>query len=345
MPAAAALRAPQAIEELPDSTPLLGDHARLRARWDADGVLFFRDVISHAAIARVRDAYLARLKEVGVVADGETEPRWSGRNRVDGARATPIGDEVWRGLVADPSFDRVVRSFLGEAPAWVPIVVHRAAPPLPANAPAETFGTRHQDGPYNYGIDFVTCWVPLMDIDDTVGGLAVVPGSQKGSLYPVDPARNTGERVGIPADAIPDAAWRRPDYKVGDLLMFHSMTAHAGLPNRSDRMRLSTDIRFLPGSVAKPLVGRMLAADEAAISLAEESGTEVSLVIDERTVVRGPKGHPVFGGDRAGVLFPGANLIVVPDERGHAKLIRSVSRKYIDLPATWFEQLPANWVN
>ncbi|MET0239598.1 MAG: phytanoyl-CoA dioxygenase family protein [Sphingobium sp.] len=332
------------IEELPDSAPLLADPEKLRERWKNDGVLYFRDVVDHDAIARIRDEYLARLKEMGVVDADETESNWNGKDRLDGALARLIGDEVWRDLVADPSLDRVVRTFLGEAPNWVPIVVHRSAPPLPADAKPETFGARHQDGIYNYGIDFVTCWIPLMDIDDEVGGLAVVPGSHKGSLYPPDVFKDPNNRVGIPAGAIPDSAWRRPNYKAGDILMFHSMTAHTGLPNKSGKIRLSTDIRFLPSSVAKPFVGQVITTDEKNVELKDESGEVVSVVIDEATIVRGPKGHPVIGEDRKGILFPDADIIVVPDERGHAKLIRSVSRKYVDLPATWYDSFPARWV-
>lgn len=333
------------VAELPDSTPLLADPERLRERWRDDGVLFFRGVVDHSAIAKVRDEYLARLKEIGVVDADETQSNWNGRDRLDGALARPIGDDVWRDLVADPSLDGVVRTFLGEAPTWVPIVVHRTAPPANSGANPDTFATRHQDGVYNYGIDFITCWIPLMDIDDEVGGLAVVPGSHKGSLYPPDAFDNPDKRVGIPSGTIPDSAWRRPDYKVGDLLMFHSMTAHAGLPNRSGKLRLSTDIRFLPESIAKPFVGKVLSANDTAVELKDETGVEMAFVIDEQTIVRGPKGSPVIGKDRAGILFPDADVIVVPDDRGHAILIRSVSRKYVDLPAAWYETFPANWVN
>jgi hypothetical protein len=331
------------IDQLPDSAPLLADPEALRRRWREDGALFFRGVIDRSAIAKVRDEYLARLKELNVVDAAASGSDWNGNDRVDGALARPIPDDVWRTLVAEPSFDAVVRTFLGEAPTWVPIVVHRTAPPLAPGTNAETFAARHQDGIYNYGIDFVTCWVPLMDIDDEVGGLAVVPGSHKGSLYPPDVFKDPSKRIGIPPDAIPDSAWRRPDYKAGDVLMFHSMTAHAGLPNRSNKLRLSMDIRFLPASAA-PFVGRVAAAGEGQVSLRTERGQEMTFVIDESTIVRGPKGHPVTGADREGILFPDAEIIVMPDDRGHAMLIRSSSRKYVDLPAAWYETLPANWV-
>lgn len=336
-------KATMKIGELVDSTPLLTDPEALRLRWREDGALFFRNAIDPGAIATVRGEYLARLKALNVVDQEEGEAVWNGNNRLNGACARPIHDDVWRTLVADPSFDRVVRTLLGEAPTWLPIVVHRTAPPSASGASAEPFAARHQDGIYNYGIDFITCWVPLMDIDDEVGGLAVVPGSHKSSLYPPDVFKDPNRRVGIPAGAIPDAAWRRPNYKAGDLLMFHSMTAHAGLPNTSNKLRLSMDIRFLPASAA-PLVGRLAGWHDGRVEVVTSRGEVVPFIIDERTVVRGPKGHPVHGEDRGGILFPDAEIIVMPDERGHAKLIRSVSRKYVDLPATWYDTLPAGWV-
>jgi hypothetical protein len=318
---------------------LLHDHQALRARWDADGVLYFKNVIDQDTISAVRNEYLARLKDVGVVAQAETQPIWSGLNRLDGKLARPIADDVWRGLVTSPSFDAVVSNFLGEAPTWVPIVVHRAAPPAGPSIGVDNFQAGHQDGIYNYGIDFITCWVPLMDIDEEVGGLAVVPGSHGKYHYGQRP--NAGvNRTGV----FPDSAWRRPDYKPGDLLMFHSMTAHAGLPNRSDKIRLSVDIRFLPGSAPKPIVGTVIGYDGTTVKMQAESGEHLNLIVDEESVIRGPKGTPLLAEARTGVLFPGAAIIAVPDTSGRAKLVRSVSRKYLDLPATWFTELPPNWV-
>jgi ectoine hydroxylase-related dioxygenase (phytanoyl-CoA dioxygenase family) len=329
------------IDELPDSAPLLADHAALRARWEEDGVLYFKNVIDQDTIAAVRHEYLARLKDVGVVAPDQAEPVWSGVKRIDGKLARPVADATWRGLVSSPSFDAVVRKFLGEAPAWVPIVVHRAAPPADkATIGPDNFKAGHQDGVYNYGIDFITCWVPLMEIDEEVGGLAVVPGSHRADHYGKHAGPSGVNRTGV----FPESAWRRPDYKPGDLLMFHSMTAHAGLPNRSDKIRLSVDIRFLPGSLPKPIVGSVLGYDGTIVRMQAESGEALNFIADDATVVRGPKGTPVAGEARTGVLFPGAAIIAVPDTSGRAKLVRSVSRKYLDLPADWFAELPPNWV-
>ena len=206
------------IDELPDSAPLLNDPEKLRARWEADGALYFKNIIDADAIAEVRNDYLGRLKDQGVVASGESQPIWNGVNRLDGKLARPISDSVWQNLVAHPSFDAAVRSFLGEAPVWVPIVVHRSAPPAdPAKINADPFFAGHQDGVSNYGIDFITCWVPLMEIDDSVGGLAVVPGSHKAVHYNKYPDETNVVRTGV----FQDSEWRRPNYKPGDLLMFH----------------------------------------------------------------------------------------------------------------------------
>jgi 1-deoxypentalenic acid 11beta-hydroxylase len=239
----------------------------------------------------------------------------------------------------------VVAKFLGEAPAWVPIVVHRAAPPADkASIGPDPFKAGHQDGVYNYGIEFITCWVPLMEIDETVGGLAVVPGSHKEIHY----GKNQGAAQGTAnigrTGVFPDSAWRRPDYKPGDLLMFHSMTAHAGLPNSSGKFRLSVDIRFLPGSMPTPIVGAVRAYDGAQLQIQTEADETVTLTVDAATAVRGPKGNQLLGEARPGVLFPGAAIIAAPDAGGRAKLVRSASRKYLDLPADWYTVLPPNWV-
>lgn len=329
------------LREPPDSTPLLSDRGKLRERWEADGYLYFRGVIDTAAIAAVRNEYLAKLKDVGLVAEGESEPVWSGLDHLDSSLATPISDEVWRKLVADPSFDSLVRRFAGVSPSWLPIVVHRAAPPAePARIAGDPFFAGHQDGVNNFGMDLITCWVPLMDIDEAVGGLAVVPGTHKAAHYNKHPAETNVVRSGV----FPDSAWLRPNYKAGDVLMFHNMAVHAGLPNRSNMMRLSVDIRFLADPGSQPVVGSVIGFDGTKVQLAVASGERVELTVDDETIVRGPKGTPVFGDARNGVLFPGAEVIAAPEATGRATLVRSVSRKFLDLPAAWFKELPANWV-
>lgn len=329
---------------LPDSTPLIDHPEELRARWETDGVLYFHQVVDPVAIAAVRDNYIARLQELGLVAQGATEPTWTGVNKVDGKHASKIDDRVWQQLVHEPSFARPIRAFLGKDPAWVPIVVHRSAPPVGVQG-ADIHQGRHQDGVFNFGIEFITCWVPLMDIDAQVGGLAVVPGSHKRSYYDYAEDEIPNQAGAIAPGRIADELWRRPDYKVGDILMFHGMTAHTGLPNTSDRFRLSIDVRYVPKPDPAPMVGTVTGFDGQAVQLTVNGGEEVRLTVDDGTMVRGPKGNRVLGDALSSVLFEGANVIAMPDRPGHARLVRSVSRKYIDVPAAWFSELPSGWVN
>ena len=331
-------------DRLEDSTPLLDRRDDLLARWKRDGALYFRQVIDPEAIAAVRNTYMEQLQVLGLVADGETQPIWTGGRKVDGKRASPVADGVWQGLVRHPSFDRVIRTFLGEAPSWVPIVVHRTTPPLGVPAHGDIYQGRHQDGPFNFGIGFITCWVPLMDIDDAVGGLAVAPGSHTRSYHGLSQGEIPTYASPIAPGLIADDQWVRPDYRIGDMLMFHGMTAHAGLPNASDRFRLSIDVRYIPSSEAEPIVGIVDGFDGSALNLVLALGDRLRFEVDQDTMVRGPKGLRVIGEELTDVLFEGAEVIAIPDREGHARLIRSVSRKYVDLPASWFSELLAGWV-
>jgi ectoine hydroxylase-related dioxygenase (phytanoyl-CoA dioxygenase family) len=110
----------------------------------------------------------------------------------------------------------------------------------------------HQDGwwyqPY---LDFLTVWVPLVDIDRALGGLAIAHRSHHEGLrthspdlskrYIVNP---DAAPVGIPDDTLRDEVWLTTDFAVGDVLIFGALTVHRGLPNRSERnVRLSVDTR------------------------------------------------------------------------------------------------------
>lgn len=329
---------------LPDSTLLIDRPEELRARWERDGVLYFRQIVDPEVIAEVRNCYIARLQELDLVAAGATDPVWTGVKSIDGKRATKIDDRVWQQLVHHPSFVRPLRAFLGKEPSWVPIVVHRSAPPV-GQFGSDPFQGRHQDGVFNFGIEFITCWVPLMDIDEQVGGLAIVPGSHKRSYYDYAEGEIPNQAGSIAPGKIADELWRRPNYKVGDILMFHGMSAHAGLPNSSDRFRLSIDVRYVPNPDPLPLVGTVAGFDGHSVEINVESSKTARLSVDENTMVRGPKGNRVLGEALSSVLFEGANVIAVPDRPGHARLVRSVSRKYVDVPAAWFSELPAGWVN
>ena len=100
----------------------------------------------------------------------------------------------------------------------------------------------HQDFPNVQGTTEVyTAWIPLIDCPINVGPLQVAVGSHTDGVYDFDIAGGAG---GIEIKDPLEGRWVSADFAVGDVLLFHSMTVHKGLPNRSDKLRMSMDVRY-----------------------------------------------------------------------------------------------------
>ena len=111
----------------------------------------------------------------------------------------------------------------------------------------------HQDHFFIRGnCEFRTVWVPLMEIDEEVGGLALAAGSHKRGLREHREQENVysyqmkGRKQSGVALADISEPWLTTDYRPGDVLVFHSLMLHWALPNCSDRIRLSLDARCQP---------------------------------------------------------------------------------------------------
>ena len=115
----------------------------------------------------------------------------------------------------------------------------------------------HQDNFYiKHSTDFRTMWIPLMDIDQEIGGLALAEGSHEPGLrnheeqeiysYVLKGRKQSGV-------ALEDVAGRylTTTYHPGDVLVFHSHMVHGGLPNQSEKVRLSIDVRCQPASAPR----------------------------------------------------------------------------------------------
>jgi ectoine hydroxylase-related dioxygenase (phytanoyl-CoA dioxygenase family) len=102
---------------------------------------------------------------------------------------------------------------------------------------------RHQDYRYVQGaIDTLTAWIPLSPCEAHNGTLMLFPGTHKRGLLPVEEVANNSFSFVVSNDDLP-----RPVYaevKAGDVVIFHSLTLHGAAENRSDRVRLSMDVRF-----------------------------------------------------------------------------------------------------
>jgi hypothetical protein len=148
--------------------------------------------------------------------------------------------ELFHSLPHRPELRAVMQALLGKTAFPHPLSVARLV--FPFN---EEWATPpHQDYPNNQGTEeLYACWIPLTDCPQDRGSLAIAPGSHRRGLLPLRYALGAGHRQ-IDQDAIADLRYVGNDLDEGDLLVFHSLTVHRSLPNRTDRMRISVDYRY-----------------------------------------------------------------------------------------------------
>jgi hypothetical protein len=231
------------------SNDLLNDPPALRARMAEQGYLFFRGLGPVQRILAARRDVLAICQSAGWCdADG----KWSG------AGPYTEGDEeymdVYKQVIKLPSFlavpeDPALMELIGNIVNGPP-QLHRlriGRITFPNNVDQTT--APHQDHHYIRGTSATyTIWTPLGACPQSLGGLAVLPGShQHGFIeHRFHPERKYAKR-GVDDDQIPDAArdWATGDFELGDFLVFHSYTIHKAMPNLTpDRLRISTDNRY-----------------------------------------------------------------------------------------------------
>jgi hypothetical protein len=239
-----------AAAELPDSSPLLADPPALRARYLSDGCLLLRGLLPEAPIVSARNAMLQLARQAGWVepASPDDAARASDRAQLDhNSEYMP----VYRQMIRLPAFERSA-----EIPALLavmgllfqgPLHIHRRRIARIIFPRAERDTTRpHQDWHYIRGTpETITAWIPTGDVPRSLGGLAVVPGSHRAGYLEHIPSAGAGG-AGLPPERI-TGTWHGIDYRLGDVLLMHSLTIHGGLPNRSpDRLRISFDHRYQP---------------------------------------------------------------------------------------------------
>ncbi|MGH8984204.1 MAG: phytanoyl-CoA dioxygenase family protein [Acidimicrobiia bacterium] len=233
------------------SNDLLGDPDALRRRLDEDSYLYFRGVLDHEKIATLRQRMLRVLAHNGWV---RATP-FLMRGFVT-APAVREGDEhfftvydqvqqleEFHVLAHDEQLLAVMRQVVGETAFPHPLKIARLG--FPAHYEVST--PPHQDFPNNQGTPSLTAaWVPVGDCPTDLGGLAVLRGSHRYGVLPLDPHLGAGNRAALlPEEMLEELRWVTTDYSAGDVLLFPSMTVHASLHNASEFfMRLSVDFRY-----------------------------------------------------------------------------------------------------
>lgn len=254
--------------ELRTSNDAQDNAEELRIRIDEDGYLFFRRLIDPARLLDLRRQMLTKMQAGGWLIQG-TDPiagiaDSAARSTEGDAEYTDVYHEVYRlqafheiahcdqvmqvlerirGCAMMPQPQKVAR-------LWFPKFTAHTTP-------------IHQDFVHFQGThDNLTCWSPVGDCPQELGGLAVLRGSHKvdrvldhhfslgaGSLH-VDPT----EHAEISGDS---NQWHTTDYEAGDTLIFPALTIHKALPNLTeDRLRVSLDNRYQ--RVSDPIAEHML---------------------------------------------------------------------------------------
>ena len=230
-----------------DSSSLITDGSALAERMRRDGYLFLPGLLPRDDVAAVQRQIAEIAREAGWLRPDKP---------VQEAIADPSGFcvdpdptylktlrrinrlEDYHALKHHPVLIDVLERMLGGAILPHPRVLMRNIFPQ-----REEYTTKaHQDYPNVQGTrEVYTAWMPLIDCPLHVGPLQIAAGSHTSGVYDFGIAGGAG---GIEITDPLEGRWVCGDFAMGDVLLFHSMTVHKGLANRSNRLRMSMDVRY-----------------------------------------------------------------------------------------------------
>jgi len=241
---------------------------------EEEGYLYFEGLVDLDQVRATKGDIVRILREHHIVeadgAEADGDALWSGGPQPTEAEYMEVYDRIVRlesfqALARSPELVAVIEAICQEQiQVWEQQLV-RLIYPEPEAVAAQGVGA-HQDGDPKLGYrakSFYTGWIPLMRIDESVGGLAVVPGSHRmGVLQSAGTvASSSGRRGGVYGLDAAALDWVTVDYEPGSAVIFACLTAHRGLPNRSDRIRLSCDFRYQPAGETASWLAHTLGPD------------------------------------------------------------------------------------
>jgi hypothetical protein len=202
-----------------------------------DGCVLIRGLVPRAEVESAAEAVRQVLLEGGICrSDGVVlDTSWSEKHPVY-QQATRVAS--FHRLPYLESLRTFMRSVFGDRTYSLPTKILRAVGPSSIQTTSGRY--LHCDFDYWQVDDMVTTWLPLQEIGPELGGLALLPGSQLGPPLPLE----------LLDDHPAGLATSR--YLPGDVLIFHCLTYHAALPNKSGTIRLSADFRWQQTGAAVP---------------------------------------------------------------------------------------------
>ena len=242
------------IGKFREANDYFDDYVKLNALFEEEGYLFFRNVLDLNQVLQVKHDFIRVLKDQGIVKNDQLEPVWSGAemDQVDDNALYTLdspGD-----LIASPELQQVIDKAFGE-----PALIYRVPNIRYALPNANNYiSPPHQDHFYIQESNiFRTLWIPLMDIDENAGVLAIASRSHKQGVREhieqddiFSYILKGRKQKGISLNKIQETLLTT-NYHPGDLLLFHSETIHCSLPNHSDKIRFSIDTSCQPKSAPR----------------------------------------------------------------------------------------------
>jgi len=167
---------------------------------------------------------------------------------IDADTPCHLGNSVFRLLTAERILS-AVSSLIGPELTSCPIQHVRIKPPLPKVSIGENRAhiirtDWHQDRAVALEqadqTRMITVWLAITEATEENGCLQVIPGSHLQSMQPHCPQ----SQLGIPESQFDTALSRPLPVPPGGAVLFHPLTIHGSLDNRSDVIRWSFDLRY-----------------------------------------------------------------------------------------------------
>ena len=161
-----------------------------------------------------------------------------------------FGPEVFKLLNSEELLD-IAEQFVGPEVYSTPVQHVRIKPP--ESAIPDSLDNRAIETPWHQdnGVlledadqtNMLTIWFPLTPATEEMGCLKVRPGSHREGLSQHCILSNG---LGIPDPILPGREGVPLPMMPGDVLFMHRLTCHGSLPNVSDQVRISFDLRYNP---------------------------------------------------------------------------------------------------
>lgn len=207
---------------------------------------------ARAALAELVDRHAAKLLAEGKIGDPLKDEPFETRLARLHERCPEETPRLFRrelhlpglfGLFFHPRLLDIAEAFLGGEIRLYPN--YSARPKLPEHEPTRVLW--HQDGGYTQGqvesLRMINLWTPLVPARVENGCMQFIPGSHRLGAVPHEPREHYLE---IRRDCLVPHLHRAVPIEIdpGDVVLFHNLLFHQGLPNRSRAVRWSIDWRY-----------------------------------------------------------------------------------------------------